>query len=106
MANNDVRVHLKSIIKNLYDIKIPNGMSCIHENEVNKIDECNLHHDMINTSKLTKILNVLSISDFISLNKQLKREPYPMPKINDMLLKLEDFWYTASLDLNMGYYHI
>ena len=23
-----------------------------------------------------------------------------------MLFKLEDFWYTTPLDLNMGYYHI
>ena len=29
-----------------------------------------------------------------------------MPKINEMLLKLEGFQYDASLDLNMGYYHI
>ena len=26
--------------------------------------------------------------DFRNLNKQLKRKPYPMPKINEMLLKL------------------
>ena len=29
-----------------------------------------------------------------------------MPKINEMLLKLEGFQYSTSLDLNMGYYHI
>ena len=29
-----------------------------------------------------------------------------MPKVNDMLLKLKVFQYTASLHLNMGYYHI
>ena len=29
-----------------------------------------------------------------------------MPKINEMLLKLEGFNYAASLDLKMGYYHI
>ena len=29
-----------------------------------------------------------------------------MPKINEMLLKIEDFQYAASLDLNMAYYHI
>ena len=46
------------------------------------------------------------LSDFINLNKQLKRKPYPMPKINENLLKLEGFQYTTSLDLNMGYYHI
>ena len=31
------------------------------------------------------------LSDFINLNKQLKRKPYPMPKTNEMLLKLEGF---------------
>ena len=29
-----------------------------------------------------------------------------MPKINEILLKLEGFRYATSLDLNMGYYHI
>ena len=29
-----------------------------------------------------------------------------MPKINEMLLKLEVFQYSTSLDLNIGYYHI
>ena len=29
-----------------------------------------------------------------------------IPKIQDMLLKLKDFTYASSLDLNMGYYHI
>ena len=29
-----------------------------------------------------------------------------MPKTNEILLKLEDFQYSMSLDLNMGYYHI
>ena len=29
-----------------------------------------------------------------------------MPKINEILLKLEGFKYATSLDLKMGYYHI
>ena len=29
-----------------------------------------------------------------------------MPKINEMLLKLEGFKYAASLDLNTGCFHI
>ena len=29
-----------------------------------------------------------------------------MPKINEILLKLEGFQYSMSLDLNIGYYHI
>ena len=37
---------------------------------------------------------------------QLKRKSYTMPKIQKMLLNLEGFQYTTSLDLNVGYYHI
>ena len=46
------------------------------------------------------------ISDFRELNKRIKRRPYPIPHIQDMLLNLEGFQYATSLDLNMGYYHI
>ena len=47
-----------------------------------------------------------SLANYIELNKQIKRKPYPLPKINDMLQKLEGFMWATSLDLNMGYYHI
>jgi hypothetical protein len=40
------------------------------------------------------------------LNKQIKCQPFPLPKIQDLLLKLEGFQYAMSVDLNMGYYHI
>ena len=46
------------------------------------------------------------ISDFRELNKRIRRKPYPIPNIQDMLLSLEGFKYATSLDLNMGYYHI
>ena len=46
------------------------------------------------------------ISDFRKLNKRIRRQPYPIPHIQDLLLKLEGFQYATSLDLNMGYYHI
>ena len=46
------------------------------------------------------------ISDFRELNKRVKRKSFPIPKIQDKFLKLEDFKYAPSLDLNMGYYHI
>ena len=50
--------------------------------------------------------SVRFISDFRELNKRIKRKPYPIPKIQDLMLKLEGFQYATSLDLNMGYYHI
>ena len=50
--------------------------------------------------------SVQFISDFRELNKRIKRKPFLIPKIQDMLLNLEGFAYASSLDLNMGYYHI
>ena len=47
-----------------------------------------------------------SLADLRELNKRIKRHPYPIPKIQDMLQKLEGFMYATSLDLNMGYYHL
>ena len=46
------------------------------------------------------------ITDFRELNKRILRKPYPIPKIQDLLLKLEGFQYGTSVNLNMGYYHI
>ena len=46
------------------------------------------------------------LSDFRKLNQRIKRKPFPLPKIQDMLLRLEGFTHASSLDLNMGYYHI
>ena len=47
-----------------------------------------------------------SLADLRELNKRIKRKPFPIPKITDMLQKLEGFSWATSLDLNMGYYHI
>ena len=50
--------------------------------------------------------SVRMIADFRELNKRIRRKPFPIPRIQDMLLKLEGFQFATSLDLNMGYYHI
>jgi hypothetical protein len=44
-----------------------------------------------------------SLADLRELNKRIKRKPFPIPKINDLLQKLEGFYLATSLDLNMGY---
>ena len=38
-----------------------------------------------------KTNHVRFLSDFRNLNRQLKNNPYPMPKINEILLNLEGF---------------
>ena len=51
-------------------------------------------------------ITLRSIADLRELNKRIKRKPYPIPKIQELLLKLKKFKFGTSLDLNMGYYHI
>jgi transposase InsO family protein len=46
------------------------------------------------------------LSDFRRLNAMLRRTPFPLPKIQDMLQRLVGFMYASALDLNMGYYTI
>ena len=53
-----------------------------------------------------KTNRVRLLSDYRNLNSQLKRKPYPMQKIREILLNLEGFQYATSLELNMVYYHI
>ena len=43
--------------KNTYGIENLNGMTRIHDNILNKIDECNLLHDITNPHKHTKNLS-------------------------------------------------
>ena len=45
------------------------------------------------------------ISDFRELNKRIERKPFTIPKIQDLLLKLEGYKNLSS-NLNMGYFHI
>ena len=50
--------------------------------------------------------DVRILTDFRELNKVMKRKPYPLPKISDLLQKLQGFKYATVIDLSMGYYHI
>jgi hypothetical protein len=46
------------------------------------------------------------VTDIRKLNLLLKRHPFPIPKIGDMIRSMEGFTFASALDLNMGYYHI
>jgi hypothetical protein len=57
-------------------------------------------------TQLKKTGELRVLTDFRRLNAALKRKPFPLPKISDLLLKLEGFQYATAIDLSMGYYHI
>ena len=50
--------------------------------------------------------DVRVVTDFRELNKWIVRKPYPIPKILDILQKMERFKYATAVDLRKGYYHI
>ena len=50
--------------------------------------------------------DVRVVTDFRELNKWIIRKPYPIPKILDILQKMERFKYATAVDLRKGYYHI
>jgi hypothetical protein len=50
--------------------------------------------------------DVRVLTDFRALNACLKRTPFPLPKISDLLQRLCGFTYAMTIDLSMGYYHI
>ena len=46
------------------------------------------------------------MSDLREVNKQIVRNPFPIPKISTVLQEQEGFTYATALDLNMGYHTI
>lgn len=51
-----------------------------------------------------KDMTIRFLTDFRGLNKNLKRKPWPIPLIQDILQSMTDFRWATTLDLNMGYY--
>jgi hypothetical protein len=50
--------------------------------------------------------DVRILTYFRGLDAQKKRKPFPLPKISDILRKLNGFKYATAIDLIMEYYHI
>jgi hypothetical protein len=45
------------------------------------------------------------ITDFRRFDAQIKRKPFPLPKISELLRKLSGFKYATAIDFRMWYYH-
>jgi hypothetical protein len=50
--------------------------------------------------------DVRILADFRRLNAQIRRKPFPLHKISDILMKLSGFKFSTTIDLSMVYYHI
>jgi hypothetical protein len=59
---------------------------------------------MLTISKPDQLLS--SLADLRELTKRIKRKPFPISKINDLMKNLEGFYFVTSLDLYMGDYHV
>lgn len=46
------------------------------------------------------------ICDFRQLNERIKKKPYPIPAISELLGKMEQFTYVTAIDVSLGYHHI
>ena len=69
-----------------------------------KINRSEWEAPMFTVTKKDQTLR--SIADLREVNKRIRRKPFPIPKIQELLHKLKGFQHVTSLDLNMGYYHI
>jgi transposase InsO family protein len=45
------------------------------------------------------------LTDFRELNKRIKRRPWPMPHIVDLIQDIGNYKFVTAVDLSMGYYH-
>jgi hypothetical protein len=65
-----------------------------------------VHRESPTFIQAKKTGDVRILTDFRRLNAQVRRKPFPLPKISDLLRKFSGFKYATAIDLSMGYYHI
>jgi hypothetical protein len=46
------------------------------------------------------------VTDFRFLNKHLRRYPYPLPSIQEIMRTIDGLTWVSVLDLNMGFWHL
>ena len=92
---------------------IPKAYEHLTKEECKRFEKDTIWHHSLNSVWAApsfivpkKTGNVRVVTDFRELNKWIVRKPYPLPKILDILQKMERFKYATAVDLRKGYYHI
>ena len=92
---------------------VPQSLEAKTKKEMNRLTDINVFercHDSEWAAPTfvqpKKTGDIRILTDFRKLNAVLKRKPFPLPKISDLLQKLSGFKWATAIDLSMGYYHI
>lgn len=94
----------------------PARLSVFEKLELNKIIEEMLDKGIIRKSQSNDYCRVVLVKkrnntfrmcvNFKPLNRLVERDNFPMPVIEDLVIKLRDKRYFSSLDLKNGFYHV
>ena len=92
---------------------VPKAYESLTKQECRRFQEAKIWHHTLDSIWAApsfivpkKTGDVRVVTDFRELNKWIIRKPYPLPKILDILQKMERFKYATAIDLRKGYYHI
>ena len=108
------------MVINLKDNKVfhvtPRRYSLPEKNELNKLIEDLMKKEIIRESASEYSSRVVLVKkknntyrmciNYRELNKKVERNHFPLPVIEDMIIKLKSMKYFSSLDLKNGFYHV
>ena len=92
---------------------VPKAYEQLTKDECRRFEEAGIWEHTLDTEWASpsfivpkKTNDVRIVTDLRKLNELVKRKPYPLPKILDILQRMERFQYATAVDLRKGYYHI
>jgi hypothetical protein len=92
---------------------VPHSLEATTETEMERLTDIDVFNRSSDSEwaaptfiQAKKTGDVCILTDFRRLNAQIKRKPFTLPKISDLLRKLSGFKCATTIDLSMGYYHI
>jgi hypothetical protein len=110
-----VRLELIDVAKPYHAIPfpVPQSLQATTKTEMKRVTDIDIFNISSDSEwaaptfiQAKKTGDVRILKDFRRLNAQIKRKPFPLPKIIDLLRNLSGFKYATAIDLSMGYYHI